>query len=76
MDVGGFQRHQAHAVVDEVFLPEFDSFVQRTHLAAQTIEQLSGIGPSPKARWWISRFAGWVVFALLALGLVIFNWKS
>jgi hypothetical protein len=68
MDADGFQRHQARAVIDEVLVPEFESFVQRTRLAAQTIERITGTGPSPKQRWWISRFAGWLIFALLAVG--------
>ena len=71
MDADGFQRHQARAVVDEVLIPEIESFVQQTQLAAQTIERITGTGPSPKQRWWISRFAGWLVFALLSAGVVI-----
>jgi hypothetical protein len=74
MDADAFQRHQAHAVVDEVFVPEFDSFVQRTRLATQVIEQVTGTGPSPKMRWWISRFAGWLIFAFLAVGALV-TWR-
>ena len=72
MDADAFQRHQARAVVDEVFVPEIDSFVQRTRLATQLMEQVTGKGPSPKARWWVSRTAAWLVFALLA-GWFIFD---
>ena len=78
MDADSFRRHQARAVVDEVFLHELDDFVYKTHLAEQTIGRLAESQARPllmsptqpetgrKLHWWNSRLVGWLFF--LAVG--------
>ena len=39
MDADAFTRHRSRAVVDEVFMPELDSFVQQTGLATQALDR-------------------------------------
>ncbi len=46
MDAEAFTRHQARAVVDEVFMPELDSLVQRMGLATQALDKVAELRES------------------------------
>ncbi len=71
MDADAFQRHQARAVVDEVFVPELELLVEQTQLAARTVERIAetlGMAAQPheantgrEQRWGSSSLVGWVV---------------
>lgn len=59
MDGEAFTRHQARAVVEEVLVPELDSFVQQTHLATQALEQIAEIqgSDSKNEAQWLSKMS-------------------
>jgi len=77
MDADAFALHQAEAVVDEVLVPELESFVHRTDLATQLVGSMSGLrGSSSRLRWWNPRVVGWLVFGFLGVGFLVAVVKS
>ena len=60
MDADAFYHHQSKAVFDEVFVPEFRTFVEQTHLATQTVERVAEIvaTASPSGTRWLGKMGG------------------